>query len=56
MKAITFEMVQEWLGQEEEFQGENAINTLVEIASGEYPVETFKKDVREYANDLEVKE
>ena len=42
---ITFEQVQEWLGTSN--SETDAIETLVDIANGEYDPEEFKKDILE---------
>ena len=44
-KKITFEDVEYWLGTSNPEQ--EAIETLVEIANGEYKPETLEEDIRE---------
>ncbi len=50
-KKITEDMVQYWLGSDDQIQ--EAISTLTDIANGEYKPEIFKKDVLETYNQEE---
>lgn len=45
---ITFEQVQNWLGSDENFHLNEAIEVIKDIANGDYNPKTLKKDIEDY--------
>ena len=50
-QLINITDVENWLGNDEHFHEDYAITTLVDLLNGNYPLEKFREDIKNYKKE-----